>query len=85
MLKTKKRALVTGILIAAVCFTLGFATAQSVQEINWVGPLVHGAKTQTDMPILPKSEYAPEVNGQVVIGLRGDGVVVWKHVADSTK
>jgi hypothetical protein len=64
---------------------LGFVTAQSMEKTKWVGYLVHGVKVHVDKSIFPEpSGYSPTVDGQIVLGLREDGVVVWKHVADTT-
>jgi len=44
---------------------------------NWVGCLVIGQRDSVD-PISPGP--APAVVGQVEIGLRSDGVVVWREI-----
>ena len=73
-------------LLAIAFFSIGFVTAQSMQKTNWVGYLVHGIKTHVDKSIVPEpTGFSPAVDGEIVLGLREDGVVVWKHVADSTK
>ena len=86
MLKSKKRSLSVISLIAVVCFSLGFATAQSIEDVKWVGYLVHGAETQVDKSIVPEpSKFSPKVDGDIALGLRDDGVVVWKQIPDSTR
>ena len=75
-------------LITAVIFLLGFAAGRSSAGTDWVGFLVHGERS--DLPdrqmIVPEaSEYTPAVDPDVIIGLREDGIVVWKHRADSTR
>jgi hypothetical protein len=44
---------------------------------NWVGFLVVGQRDMVDQ-ITPNA--SPTVNLQVEIGLRGDGVIVWREV-----
>lgn len=86
MFKSKKKAFSIITLIAIAFFTFGFVTAQSMEKVNWVGYLVHGIETDVDKSIIPEpSGFSPNVNADIVIGLRKDGVVVWKHVADTTQ
>ncbi|REL37959.1 hypothetical protein DYD21_04910 [Rhodohalobacter sp. SW132] len=67
--------------IATFCFTLGFMTSQSIQKTNWVGYMVHGIDAPVERSLIPQPDgFKTKVEGQVVIGLRDDGVVVWKHV-----
>jgi len=55
-------------------------------SVFWVGYLVHGITSQVDQPIIPEpSGFSPKVDGDIILGLREDGVVVWKHAADSTQ
>ena len=85
MFKSKKKTFSLITLIAIAFFSFGFVTAQSMEKVNWVGYLVHGIYNQVDASIIPDpSGYVPEVKGDIVLGLREDGVVVWKHIADTT-
>lgn len=69
---------------AIICFMLGFTTAISMQETNWLGHLVHGIWSEPNPGIYPKqSEYVPVVDGSIIIGLREDGVVVWKKAEEA--
>lgn len=86
---------------AIICFTLGFTTANSIQQTNWLGYLVHGAYMapsseghgfkiypldDNDLPIAGEpSIFSPSVIDSIVIGLREDGVVVWKKAEEIEK
>lgn len=71
---------------AIICFMLGFTTANTIQETLWLGHLVHGAYNEPDPAIFPKNhEHAPTVNGKFMIGLREDGVVVWRSLDEIGK
>ena len=50
-------------------------------NINWVGYLVSGKILTVDQGILPKqSNSPPTVDRTIAIGLREDGVLVWKQI-----
>lgn len=85
MFRSKKKVVSIISFIGIAFFTFGFITAQSVGKVNWVGYLVYGTETEVDRSIIPQpSGFSPNVDSDIVIGLREDGVVVWKHIADTT-
>jgi len=85
MFKSKKKIVSLVTIIAILFFSFGFVTAQTMEKVNWVGFLVHGIETNVDKSIVPEpSGFYQNVDGNIVIGLREDGVVVWKHIADTT-
>lgn len=64
---------------AIISFVLGFTTANTVQKTNWLGHLVHGVYNEPEPSIVPMPDkFLPEVDDEIIIGLREDGVVVWK-------
>lgn len=86
MAKSKRNSFSVIVITSIVCFFLGFTTAKSTANIQWVGYLVHGVETRIDRSIVPEpSGFSPKVDGKVVIGLREDGVVVWKGVSAAEK
>lgn len=68
---------------AILCFVLGFTTANTVQKTNWLGHLVHGVYNEPEPSIIPAPDkFLPEVDDNIIIGLREDGVVVWKKISN---
>lgn len=86
MFTTKTKIISLFVFTSILCFFLGFSAAKSVQETSWLGHLVHGIYDEPDPSVFPKpDEYSPAVKGDIKIGLREDGVVVWKRAGTSDK
>ena len=95
-MNSSKRRFTILFLAAVLCFTLGFSTANSLHETNWIGYLVHGVLAPVsdghEWKIYPLTHndpltysFSPVVEDSVVIGLRADGVVVWKKAREATE
>ena len=75
------------LVLGAICITglraqqTARSSKSSTKTTNWVGNLVIG---QPDLSDRITSMPSPEVNRQVEIGLRSDGVVIWRD-ASKTK
>lgn len=79
MLESGRRIKILIAIGAIICFTLGFTTANKMQKTNWLGHLVHGVYNEPEPSIVPvPDKFLPEVDDEIIIGLREDGVVVWK-------
>ena len=80
MLKSKRKIIPLIGLVSILFFTFGLFAADTIKETKWVGYLTHGVKNNHfDKGINPQlNEYSPKVDSDIVIGLRKDGVVVWK-------
>ena len=85
MMKTKRlnvaalfAALIVGVVI---CAWPGLQAQEKVApeqlSTNWIGGLVVGKKEKGD-PIAGRGLF-PQVEGDVEIGLRSDGVVIWRR------
>lgn len=86
MLESGRKTKVFIALGALLCFLLGFTTANKLQKINWLGHLVHGVYNEPEPSIVPMpDEFLPEVDDDIIIGLREDGVVVWKKANQTEK
>lgn len=70
-------------LIAVAIFTAGFLMGAKSPEIKWIGFLVSGKPApenpHTGILIPPPPSFASSVDSNIEIGLRDDGVVVWKR------
>lgn len=63
----------------------GAALAQNSKEVQWLGSMAYGGivERQSDpmyIPVIP-SERETTVNKSILVGLRKDGVVVWRETA----
>ena len=79
---TRKLVILAVVIIAAITFSICFANEKPREmNINWVGYLVSGKILTVDQGILPKqSNSPPTVDRTIAIGLREDGVLVWKQI-----
>ena len=86
MIKSKKKMISFISLVSILFFTIGIFAADTIKEIKWVGYLAHGVQdVHVDKGINPQlNEYSPKVDSDIVIGLRKDGVVVWKKRSESS-
>ena len=70
-------------MIVMIVFLVGFLLGAKTPEPKWVGYLVFGkaAPKSIDpgMLIPPPDSFLSRVDSDIVIGLREDGVVVWKQ------
>jgi hypothetical protein len=76
-------------ILLSVCvvasFTLGYVFAATSNGTNWVGFLTYGVEVEVDPMVRPRpSGFTSEVSGEIRIGLREDGVVVWEKIAQDT-
>jgi hypothetical protein len=72
-----KRLKLFGIVVIVIACSVWFLRAREIAaDTNWVGFLVTGQKEKGD-PIAGNSPF-PKADGQIEIGLRNDGVVVWR-------
>ncbi len=63
----------------AIAFVAGFAFAKATDDTRWIGWLVYyrGNPAYGQMTESPGPEYL-RYSKDIVLGLRNDGVVVWK-------
>ena len=68
--------------VTIVCHC-GAALAQNSKEVQWLGSMAYGGIVERQIepmyiPVVP-SEREITVNKSILVGLRKDGVVVWRE------
>ena len=78
-----RKRLFSSVLIAIAIFIVGFLMGAKSPEIKWIGFLVSGKPApknpHTGILIPPPASFVSSVDSNIEIGLRDDGVVVWKR------
>jgi hypothetical protein len=75
----------TYVFVAVFCvslvFVTGYVLAQKAEKVEWLGwVMVAQPSTSPDPRIHTKKTYDSLVREDIEIGLREDGVVVWRRV-----
>jgi hypothetical protein len=69
------------VFFVSMAFIAGYVTAQKTEKVEWLGGLaVAKPSTSPDPRIHMKKTYDSLVREDIEVGLREDGVVVWRRV-----
>ena len=69
------------VLFVSMAFITGYVTAQKTEKVEWLGWIqVAKPSTSPDPRIHMKKTYDSLVREDIEVGLREDGVVVWRRV-----
>jgi hypothetical protein len=69
------------VFFVSLAFLAGYVTAQKTENIEWLGWIaVAKPSTSPDPRIHMKKTYDSLVREDIEVGLREDGVVVWRRV-----
>jgi hypothetical protein len=69
------------VFFVSMAFIAGYVTAQKTEKVEWLGWLaVAKSSTSPDPRIHMKKTYDSLVREDIEVGLREDGVVVWRRV-----
>jgi hypothetical protein len=69
------------VLCVSMVFVTGYVLAQKAEKVEWLGWVaVAKPSTSPDPRIQMKKSYDSVVREDIEIGLREDGVVVWRRV-----
>jgi hypothetical protein len=69
------------VLFVSMAFITGYVTAQKTEKVEWLGWIqVAKPSTSPDPRIHMKKTYDSLVREDIEVGLREDGMVVWRRV-----
>jgi hypothetical protein len=69
------------VFFVSMAFIAGYVTAQKTEKVEWLGWIqVAKPSTSPDPRIHMKKTYDSLVREDIEVGLREDGVVVWRRV-----
>jgi hypothetical protein len=69
------------VVFVSLAFMAGYVTAQKTEHIEWLGwVMVAKPSTSPDPRIHTNKTYDSLVREDIEVGLREDGVVVWRRV-----
>ena len=69
------------VFFVSMAFIVGYVTAQKTENVEWLGWVqVAKPSTSPDPRIHMKKTYDSLVREDIEVGLREDGVVVWRRV-----
>ena len=69
------------VFFVSMAFMAGYVTAQKTEKVEWWGWIqVAKPSTSPDPRIHTNKTYDPFVREDIEVGLREDGVVVWRRV-----
>ena len=69
------------VFFVSMAFMAGYVTGQKTEKVEWLGWMqVAKPSTSPDPRIHTKKTYESLVREDIEIGLREDGVVVWRRV-----
>ena len=80
-LKKATTSIFVTVFFVSMAFLAGYVTAQKTEKVEWLGWLaVAKSSTSPDPRIHTNKTYDSLVREDIEVGLREDGVVVWRRV-----